>query len=191
MSITLVTGPMFSGKTSYLMKKIAEKGTRSFCVIKHSLDVRYTTGKELVNHDMDTLDDCEVFYCNDETLKETLDIAVKGFANVAFDEGHFFLNIAEMAQDLASVGIHVYIAALNSTFQQLPFPAVTKLLPLVTDVVFLKGKCSLCSAHASSAYTMRKSSSKDLFLVGSSNIYYSVCPKCLFEEKNVMLEENK
>ena len=52
-TIEIIYGPMFSGKSSELLRKIRrfEHAKRNCLVINYSHDNRYTTGEEMATHD--------------------------------------------------------------------------------------------------------------------------------------------
>lgn len=51
MKLTLVTGPMFAGKTSYLMNAVEHSKATNTILVTHKDDIRFSAGDELVNHD--------------------------------------------------------------------------------------------------------------------------------------------
>lgn len=62
-------------------------------------------------------------------LKDIFEEAQK-YDVVGIDEGQFFEDIVEIAEELANRGVVVIIAALDSTFQRKPFGNIINLVPL-------------------------------------------------------------
>jgi len=72
---------------------------------------------------------------------------------IGIDEGQFFEDIVEFAEELANRGIVVIIAALDSTFQRKPFGNIINLVPLAEKVYKLTAVCVYCTEPA--AFTQR------------------------------------
>ncbi len=68
------------------------------------------------------------------------------------------------------------MAALDGTFQRLPFGAILDLVPLSEKVVKLTAVCAICGADAS--FTQRIISSSQIQLIGGEESYRPVCRKC-------------
>jgi thymidine kinase len=64
---------------------------------------------------------------------------------VGIDEGQFFEDIVDVAEELANKGIVVIVAALDSTFQRKPFGNIINLVPLAEKVYKLTAVCVYCS----------------------------------------------
>ena len=111
--VEIFIGPMGSGKTTHLQTRVAEHriSGRKVGVVKHSRDTRWHDQDCLQTHDNKrTPADLRANTAKEVTnyaLRESLDVVV-------IDEGQFFRDIAEEADHMASVGITVIIAALDS-----------------------------------------------------------------------------
>ena len=111
--VEILVGPMGSGKTTHLQTRVAEHriSGRKVGVVKHTRDTRWHAQGYLQTHDNKrTPADLQATTAREVTnyaLREALDV-------VAIDEGQFFDDIAKEADHMASVGITVIIAALDS-----------------------------------------------------------------------------
>lgn len=154
MSIQLLLGPMFAGKTSELLRlgRRHELAGRKVLYVKHLMDVRYMDGCYLHTHDgvkrdaiaCRRLGDIEEEFHNNG-----------GKDVVCIDEGQFFEDLEQICLELASIHQkHVIVAALNATFRQRLFSSVAKLIPLVDDVQWLKAVCFRCGSNEA-AFTRR------------------------------------
>lgn len=83
---------------------------------------------------------------------------------VAIDEGQFFPEIVDFAEELANKGVIVIIAALDSTFQRKPFGNIINLLPLAEKVTKLSAVCVVCAEEA--AFTQRTVDNQEIELIG-------------------------
>ena len=57
---------------------------------------------------------------------------------IGLDEGQFFGDVVEFAEDLANLGKSVVIAALDGTYQRGQFNRILELVPLAEHVVKLR-----------------------------------------------------
>jgi thymidine kinase len=89
MSIELIIGPMFSGKSSELIKKIRQMKVINYkyIVIKPKLDFRYDSNK-IVTHNKES-EDCLIT----DDLDNITDDKIKLYNNILLDEGQFFTNL--------------------------------------------------------------------------------------------------
>src|SRR3990172_3345478 len=99
-SIKVFMGPMFSGKTTKLIKMCHSK---RYFGIKHSIDLRYSKDK-IESHDdsfIEKLDATSVNklmdICSDLPSPEDIDI-------IAIDEGHFFVDLLEFCNYCKKLG---------------------------------------------------------------------------------------
>ncbi|KAL0219930.1 hypothetical protein P9112_005590 [Eukaryota sp. TZLM1-RC] len=142
--IELACGPMFSGKTSWLLNRL------------HSL-ADSNKQCELLSFDKDSVSLKKALLQSHKgdrfmalTCSSLQTVAAKVFNAdvIAIDNAHFFDNVADFADSLAKKGKHVLITALNSSFNMTHFPSVTALIPVVDSFIHLcHGKCQ-CGATA-------------------------------------------
>ena len=109
--IKLIIGPMFAGKSTYLLaeerkSKIAKK---SVVCVKHSFDTRYTSGSEIVTHNQDT-SKAPSYASN--TLGELMNTLIQ-YDVILIDEGQFFEDLAEGVSQLVTLKKYIVIAAYN------------------------------------------------------------------------------
>ena len=98
-------------------------------------------------------------------MSQVLDFAVSGnYDVVAVDEGQFFEDITDCADELANRGITVIIAGLDANFLNHPtsrhFPNMVELFPKAEMVTKLKAVCATCltACCASSTYVVLRCS---------------------------------
>ena len=175
--IEAIFGPMFSGKTSELMRKIKRhKLARKKCVvINYKNDNRYSSEGRIVSHDKLSIPASKVSRLCEVPKALLLDAEVVGV-----DEGQFFPDLIEYAEKWANEGKIVIVAALDATFQMKPFNKVTDLLSVAESVMKLKAVCMDCGKDAS--FTKRLSSEDEIELIAGLDKYKPVCRKCFFAE---------
>ena len=176
--LTLILGPMFAGKTTYLLNEIKKYEKRynssdEILVINHSIDNRYETDK-ISSHNR------EVYPClKKRNLKEITSPELKGKRLIIIDEGQFFTDVDEMVRQFVDkYKLHVIVGGLNGTFQQKIFDDsnLLNLLPFADNIIHLKSICYLCNGKAS--FSKRIVDDDKEILVGNNN-YQPCCRKCL------------
>jgi thymidine kinase len=187
MSLTLVIGCMFSGKSSYLLSCIRaykEIGSSIF-IITSNLDKRYSDEPMIVNHSKES-------FKADIAVDDLFDAIINtGFLQakvIIIEEAQFHKNLADfvvMAVDIHEK--HVIVAGLDGDANRNPFGEVLNLVPLADNIVKLKAICKKCSDEnlvtdaLFSSKIINNSSSLDLVDVGGSDKYESLCRKHYIE----------
>lgn len=185
MSVVVITGPMYSGKTTELTRLINRKKiAKKRCVIvKHSRDTRYDVEGEsgITTHMGQTYNDVEIITVSEltETLMFTL---IENYEVVGIDEGFMFGDsIKEFSCDLANNGIEVIVSSIDSSYKQEPFSSIVSLIALSENHIKLSAVCKDCSKDAH--FTVRlvtpgtNSIAEEAVIVG--NNYKAVCRSCM------------
>ncbi|XP_076879689.1 thymidine kinase, cytosolic [Brachyhypopomus gauderio] len=169
--IQVIFGPMFSGKSTELMRRVRRFQIAQYCclVIKYAKDVRYSD-KGMSTHDRNTMDAVPA-NCLIDVRPVALDASVIGI-----DEGQFFPDVVEFSEEMANLGKTVIVAALDGTFQRKPFGSILNLVPLAESVVKLNAVCMQCFKEA--AYTKRLGAEKEVEVIGGADKYHAVCREC-------------
>jgi len=182
--VELIIGPMFSGKTTELFRRIRRYTVAGFkcIVIKWKNDNRYTAkpsdGTDEAAHKTEKLvsynrDSMEANACLD--LDEVRAIAEQ-YDVVAIDEGQFFSTLVSFCDTLANMGKDIIIAALDSTYRREPFGQVNELIPKAEKVTKLTAVCRSCKGEAS--FTRRFGGCTQTIVIGGAEMYEANCRRC-------------
>ena len=176
--LKVILGPMFSGKTTELIKIYNSHKACNIkvCAINHCSDTRYHDNK-LSTHDRDMIDSINL---NKLSLISPL---LHMYDVFVINEGQFFDDLYEGVNYL--VNMHnkkVYVCGLDGDFQRREFGSILKILPLCDDVVKLKAICKSCKIR-DGIFTFRLSNEKEQMLVGTDN-YTALCRSCYNLRKN-------
>ena len=184
--LTVITGPMFSGKTSRLISLIdsniiADMGTLIF---KPSNDTRYDATNMIKTHSgryspamaVDKNKPMDILSCllNYETEQFNVN-------TVAIDEVQFFKPdvICQLVNHLLFIEKrHVIVAGLSNDFEGKPFGAMPNLLSMADEIISLKAVCAKCKKINGATRTYRKSDSKEQTVVGGAETYEPRCFDC-------------
>jgi thymidine kinase len=172
-SITLISGCMFSGKTTVLIREVgaAEQAGRRVAVFKHAVDRRYA-GREAVTHNGARV--------AARAVKDSADVlAAAGPAEVvAIDEGHFFDDeLPAVCTALRERGVDVIVTALDRTWRGEHFPAIQRLAELADRHEHVLAICARCGRPATVSQRIRPFERPGDF-VGGAESYEPRCEEC-------------
>jgi len=171
--IQVIFGPMFSGKTTELMRRMKRYQIANYncLVVKFAADVRYhDTG--IATHDRQVLPavSCErLFDLQSEALKHEI---------IGIDEGQFFPDIVAFSEKMAEQGKVVIVAALDGTYQKKGFGDILNLVPLAEHVMKLTAVCMNCYNEASFTKKKETVNPSGVIDIGGAEKYLAVCREC-------------
>ncbi len=171
--IEVICGPMFSGKTEELMRRLrrARIARLPVQVFKPALDDRYDA-ERIVSHSAVSM---EAEPLRDSAhLREALrpESRVVGIDEVQFfDEG-----IVEACEQLASAGVRVVVAGLDQDYRGRPFGPVPALLAVAESITKTLAICARCGAPA--GRSQRLAGSGEQVQLGAAGEYEPRCRRC-------------
>jgi thymidine kinase len=171
--IEVVCGPMFSGKSEELMRRLrrAKIARKRVQVFKPTLDDRYSAD-EIVSHGEQRMKSEVV--SNAKEILEKLDWRTQV---LGIDESNFFgPELMEVAAQLADTGKQVIIAGLDTDYLGRPFPPMPELLCVAESITKMLAICMRCGNPAK--HTQRLVESGDLIVVGAAELYEARCRRC-------------
>lgn len=176
MSIEVITGPMFAGKTTELLQRIQRYRYCDYNIItfKPLMDTRYSSSSEIVTHTGKKETESVV---TTEILD--LDLIPPDTRVVCIDEGQFFSNIVSFSEDCRKKGYRVIISCLDLTSELKPFPNMGELFCKADTVTKLKAVCMLCKKR-DAGFSKCLVEKKDNILIGSHGMYIASCFECFF-----------
>lgn len=168
--IEVVCGPMFSGKTEELIRRVkrAQIAKQRVQIFKPAIDVRYDQTK-VVSHSSQAIDSEPVNKATDIllNLRDTTRI-------VAIDEVQFFdKGIIKVVEKLANRGYRVICAGLDLDYRGVPFGPMPMLLAMADDVQKIQAICTLCGAPATRSQRLIENDEK--VLLGEKESYDARC----------------
>lgn len=170
-SIEVVCGPMFSGKTEELIRRVkrAQIARQKVQIFKPAIDNRYHE-TEVVSHSSLSIEATPV-----NTAVEILQRVFDSTRVVAIDEVQFFDdNVIRVAEKLARRGIRVICAGLDQDYMGKPFGPMADLLAIADNVHKIQAICTVCGAPASKTYRKNSKNSEQV-LVGEADLYEARC----------------
>lgn len=170
--VEVVCGPMFSGKTEELIRRVrrAQIARQKVQIFKPVIDDRYHASN-VVSHSSLSIEA--------EPVASSIEILSKLYDStrvVAIDEVQFFdKDIILVIKKLARRGIRVICAGLDQDYTGSPFGPMAELLCRADIVDKIQAVCTVCGAPASKTFRKNPEECSDQVLVGETNLYEARC----------------
>lgn len=176
--LTIFAGPMFSGKTTKLIKlvEILEGKGKKVLTVKPSIDTRYTKKPKLASHDLKTT---AALFVDMNKPEEILQLVEKNKINhVILDELNFFhkTKTLSVVKELLKKGIDVTGSGLAYDFRRKPFGPTLAISKIASQAIWLYAICQKCGRPAE--HTQRTGGGTGQVVVGAADVYMASCKKC-------------
>lgn len=171
--IEVIVGPMFSGKSEELIRRLkrARIARQRVACYKPDIDLRYHR-TAIASHSSQTHDASTV--ATVEELKANLMPRLGEIDVIGVDEAQFLdSSIIPLAIELVHLGKRVLLAGLDTTFSYEPFGPIPALMAIADEVTKLSAVCMVCGAPA--IHTQRLGQSQELVVVGAAGLYEARC----------------
>jgi thymidine kinase len=171
--LEVITGPMFSGKSEELIRRLkrARIARQRVACYKPDIDLRYHR-TAIASHSSQTHE--AVTVATVERLREELYPLLDRIDVIGIDEVQFFdAAILPLAVELIGLGKRVLMAGLDTTFAAEPFGPVPNLMAIADKVTKLSAVCMVCGQAA--IHTQRLGQSQELVIVGAAGMYEARC----------------
>jgi thymidine kinase len=176
-SLEVICGPMFSGKTEELIRRIkrAVIAKRKVQLFKPRIDVRYDA-EAVVSHSAQKLRSTVIDKAGEILEKLLPDTQVVGIDEVQF----LGPEVVQVCETLANSGRRVIVAGLDLDFRGVPFDPMPTLLAVAESITKEAAICVVCGEPA--ARSQRTIAAEDRVLVGASGQYEPRCRRCFSPE---------
>lgn len=178
--IEVITGPMFSGKTGELIKRINQvrESDLKHIVFKPEIESRNEAEvNAIATHDKNNSYPAKMV----KDIFDVLDLSAK-FDVVVIDEAQFFsYNLYKIVAFLDAMGKRIIVSGLDMDYIKEPFDTMAKVMAIADNVTKLVAVCDICGSSA--RYSKRIIYEKERVLIGSSDKYIASCTKCFIDEK--------
>lgn len=177
--IEVVIGPMYSGKSEELIRRVkrAKIAKQKVQVFKPAVDDRYSKS-DVVSHCGDKVE--AVAVKDSDGILENLHEDTKV---VAIDEVQFFdMKVLDVIESMASKGVRVICAGLDMDFKGEPFGPIPRLLAVAEVVNKITAICVVCGNPATRSQRLINGKpakcSDPVVLVGAKESYEARCRNC-------------
>jgi len=183
LTLEVIMGPMFSGKTSELIRLVEREvyAKKKGAIFKPSFDRRYSVNDVVTHNGLHY--EAYLIHATGTGIGKIPEIVErKGIDAFGVDEVQFFPEeIVELLDDLASKKL-VIASGLNMDFRAEPFPNVMRLAARADKVRYLSAVCVVCGREATRTQRLigRKPAPRNspVIIVGGKEIYEPRCRSC-------------
>lgn len=179
MDLKVITGPMFSGKTTELLRMLKnyEIARKKVLLLKPEIDIRY---QNVSTHDGISRNCTKV-----SDITKLDEQVILSYDVVGIDEGQFIEGLYNFIKKFLDKKIIFIIAGLVETFNScILFEDMSKLFSISNDSRKLNSICNECGSDKgcySYNVALGKSESEKIVL-GGLNEYLSLCRSCYFSK---------
>ena len=177
--IEVITGPMFSGKSEELIKRIRVLGyaNMNILIVKPKVDNRGEV-KKIISRNGTSVD--TELISNIHELDKLLN---KNHQVLVIDEAQFLEgDVAEYCNKKANKGLKIIVSGLDQDYLGNTFGPIPKLLSYAEFVIKLTAICFVCKNAATMTY--RKSKKGGVLQIGDKESYEARCRSCHFKGMN-------
>lgn len=185
-----ICGPMFSGKSEELIRRLrrAMIAKQRVIAFKHNLDNR-ATAENIASHDGRTIKAFPI-----DTIEGILKHLTPDIDVIGIDEIQFFqFNIVSLVYQLVNEGKRVIIAGFERDFRGLPMGPMPLFLALADSVLKLSAICAICGKEAQ--FSQRLVNGKPAkyddptIVIGAQDCYQARCRNCHKIDKTPSFKE--
>jgi thymidine kinase len=180
MSLDLIIGPMFSGKSTEIIRRIrlAHIINKRVLVIKPKIDNRYDdlNSTKITSHAFEK-EDCIVL-----ELLEEYDNLINNYDIIIIDEGQFFTDLKKYVIKWVNINEkEIVVAGLDGDYTRNPIGMILDLIPQADNIIKLKSLCKECNNGNHAIFTHRKTLLENQKLleqqikIGGDELYIPLC----------------
>lgn len=178
MSLDIIIGPMFSGKSSRILdiaSRYAAIGTEVF-IIKHASDRRYAYSEDnIVTHDGRKAVCAEAWDLHQSVLQSR----IEDYNVIIVEEAQFFTHLVPFVEYVVDT-LHkkLYLVGLDGDSNRRKFGEILDCIPLADRVERITAMCKKCANGTPGIFSHRRSNGNEQVLIGGSDCYETLCREC-------------
>ena len=172
MSLKIIMGNMFSGKTTELVRRLKRYKIigKRILVLNSTLDTR--SPEEVLR----THDNMKFKCIKTEKLE---DIDYENVDVIAIDEAQFFIGLKSFVKRAIFNNKTVLLAGLDGNYKQEKIGEIIDCIPLADKVFKISAMCMECMDGTHGPFTKRIVKNNNINLIGGKEMYKAVCRKHL------------
>jgi thymidine kinase len=178
MSLDIIIGPMFAGKSSRILSIVSRYASlgMSVLVVKHASDVRYGNEDDVITHDQRRVPCIRV-----ESLNE---VRVESYQVIIVDEAHFFSGLVNFVKRVVEQeGRNLLLVGLDGDSHRRPFGELLECIPLADRVERITAFCRNCANGTPGMFSHRRQGPRDRqVIVGGADVYETLCRRCYLRQ---------
>lgn len=183
--LDIIIGTMFSGKTTYLLSKIAKLAELNYSILY--INIEFDTRSENIFSTHNPFFDTHVDFIKKESInknvhmiksKKLLNLDTSKYDVIIVDESHFFEDLIEFVNNGLDSNKYIIVAGLIGDFKGNKFGKTLDLIPLCTNIKRLHAYCSECAKNKKctiAIYSKKIIKCRKSIDIGGSEKYIPVC----------------
>lgn len=176
MSLHVIVGPMFSGKSTRILDIVSRYAAiqTPVLVIKHAKDTRYAQN-EVVTHDGRRADCIRI-----ADLDDISSDILNNHHVIIVEEAQFFSHLIPFCEHAVdTLGKRLYLVGLDGDSNRRAFGEILNCIPLADTVEKLTSFCRRCANGTPGIFTNRHSGPHNQqVIVAGLDMYESLCREC-------------
>jgi len=186
-SIDIIIGPMFSGKTTELHRRLNICADAEYVVLY--INSIKDTRAELISTHNSTLKNSELIqYVKTDNLLDIESNICMSADVIGIDEAQFFPDLFAFAKEMCETfGKKVIVSGLNGDFNRRPFGQVIDLITISDTITKLNPFCMQCrktkNTMTPALFSKRICTETDILLIGGKTQYIPTCRACYNSSK--------
>lgn len=184
--ITLISGPMYSSKSTTLISKVERSlyAKKKIAFIRPKKDTR-----DYIVHNDDKaerlLQKCKVYEIESFT-EELVNELVSTFDVIAVDEFFMIKNCKILCQTISpKEHCDIFFAGLLATSENQLFGETIEIMPYCDEIIKLNGICEYCGSEHGNYSLYLAGEKKEAIVVGDHD-YKCVCRKCYKKMRGIL-----
>lgn len=191
--LDLILGTMFSGKTTFLLSKIAKLAEINYKILYINIefddrsDGIFSTHNPFFDNHVDFVKRASIR--NNVTMikvSSLIDLSINQYDVIIIDESHFFGDLFEFVNHCLDMEKYVIVAGLIGDFRGKKFGKTLDLIPICSNIQRLHAYCSKCAENKISqiaVFSKKISKNKKISDIGGADKYIPVCRYHFNDEK--------
>lgn len=178
MSLEIVLGPMFSGKSSRILSTVSRYSALNLpiLVIKHYSDTRYS------HTDVSTHDNRKTPCLCIDALSSIPECELRRYQLIIVEEAQFFNGLVNFVKHVVdTLRKNVILVGLDGDSNREPFGELLQCIPLADKVEKITALCARCANGKEAIFSRRLVQSAEQVEIGAADKYQAVCRECYLE----------
>jgi thymidine kinase len=194
--LDIILGTMFSGKTTFILSKIAKMAELNYSILY--INIEFDNRSEQIFSTHNPFFDSHVDFVKKESIKNNvqmikskklLDLEIENKDVVIIDESHFFDDLVDFVNKCLDANKYVIVAGLIADFKGNKFGKTLDLIPICSNIERLHAYCSECAKNKKcsiAVYSKKIVKCRKSIDIGGSDKYIPVCRYHYLQQEKIL-----
>lgn len=180
-SIDIIIGPMFSGKSTELLRILNTYAAMDVKVLYINSELDTRSNNNFSTHNPMLTNIGKIESCKLSDLNKIYDLDLDNYSIIGIDEAQFFNNLKNIVIDLVEKdNKKILVAGLNGDYCRQPFGEILDLIPYCDNITKLNTFCQSCGDNFTPGLFTKRiiKNNNNTILIGKQESYIPTCRKC-------------